>query len=713
MVRRTTLIAGFLTAALVLSAVLVSTAGAISSTQQYSFAIGPTASGVPASSALIGTGTAKLNFNLGDGTVESLALKLYNAPEGPALLMTGQTPLIIRELSVGTLTEIPGDPKFGSKLSFALPPNFLSPAPGVIAALEDFQLTVPALTAQSLGGPVPLFAMTGCSQGSWYSKFAGGYSTAYSGAVSSSQQVERSQPCSAGNIGLSSLFLRPYFTDVSAGVATPFGTKDADFYLPKELASNFPMFPMCETTDIFVDETVCASSPSKPTTFAIPAVAIGDSSATLAGVINANGLTLTACYFRYGVLESDSWKVQSCGGALPTGTVATAVSGAVAGLTPGLDYEYQLVAQFGVANQEVRSLRRTFTTTGTAPPGTPPATIKTSQIAPGQSGRPVFADIFAVNDPALPLASVPSTLSVGLGAGLALGEDAASAPACDYASVLAGGTTCPDGSKVGRGQIDLVGTGLDERVMLKIYRSPVPGEALVLYDAASPLILHGVLTATAANRKFVMPFDSALQGPAPGVAPRIAGFALRFGDGKSTWLTSTAGGCPAGGEWRAEWTITGQDASTGSGTVASPCSGTSLAPAPVVPSALAVSPPPPSIARAAVPSIKGAAATVTGGQVTIPLACPPGVTCSGVATVVVPTAATANSGVARVKQVTIASGAYKVAGGRTASIKLKLTTAGRKLLKRRKRVKASVLLVARGSTTTVRKPVTLRIGTRQ
>ena len=90
----------------------------------------------------IGTGTAR---GIGLGLDENVTLTAFNLPggKGGAVLVVGESPLIIREVVVANLKTLTNDPLYKYKLSFDVPKNLQSPAPGVIAAVKDFRLKLP------------------------------------------------------------------------------------------------------------------------------------------------------------------------------------------------------------------------------------------------------------------------------------------------------------------------------------------------------------------------------------------------------------------------------------------------------------------------------------------------------------------------------------------------------------------------------------------
>ena len=113
--------------------------------------------------------------------------------------MTGESPLIIREVVAAKLTKLSGDPNFSYKLTFTVPRNLQSPAPGVIATVMRFQSTFPrqyvTRTSNGVKRKVPLIASTSCPKGGWKYRFVADYTTSFDGAVESAQTVNGSQKC--------------------------------------------------------------------------------------------------------------------------------------------------------------------------------------------------------------------------------------------------------------------------------------------------------------------------------------------------------------------------------------------------------------------------------------------------------------------------------------------------------------------------------------
>lgn len=163
--------------------------------------------GCPAGSR-VGTGSGR---GIGLGLDEQVRAQVFNAPggDGVTLLILGDSPLIIREIVPGKLSLLRDDPLYRYKIEFRIPRNLQSPAPGVIAAVKEFFVSIPLQYARRggrfllrHGRRVPYVATTGCTGGSWHAKFTADYTTSFDGSIESSQTVAVEQPCwTAGEIG--------------------------------------------------------------------------------------------------------------------------------------------------------------------------------------------------------------------------------------------------------------------------------------------------------------------------------------------------------------------------------------------------------------------------------------------------------------------------------------------------------------------------------
>jgi hypothetical protein len=141
-------------------------------------------------------GSAK-GFGKGLGLDEEVVGKFFNIPggQGTTLLVTGESPLIIREIVPAKLTKLSGDPDFSYKLSFSVPRNLQSPAPGVIAAVMKFESTIPLQFVKKGKKRYPLLASTSCPAGGWKFRYNADYTTTFDGAIASSQTVDVVQKC--------------------------------------------------------------------------------------------------------------------------------------------------------------------------------------------------------------------------------------------------------------------------------------------------------------------------------------------------------------------------------------------------------------------------------------------------------------------------------------------------------------------------------------
>ncbi len=155
------------------------------------------------SGSKIGTGTAR---GIGLGLDETVTLDAFNLPNGKGVgvLVVGDSPLIIRNVVVATLKTLTNDPHYKYEVDFTVPRDLQSPAPGVIAAVKDFKLTIPVTYLKKNGKfvlkkkkKIPYIATTGCKSGHWMGKYIAEYTTSFDGSIESSQTVTTSVPCKA------------------------------------------------------------------------------------------------------------------------------------------------------------------------------------------------------------------------------------------------------------------------------------------------------------------------------------------------------------------------------------------------------------------------------------------------------------------------------------------------------------------------------------
>ncbi len=153
----------------------------------------------------VGTGNGR---GIGLGLDERVRAQVFNAPggSGVTMLIVGDSPLVIREVVTGKLSTLSGDPLYRYRIEFRIPRNLQSPAPGVIAAVKEFFVSIPLQYARRAGRHllrggrrVPYLATTGCTGGSWHAKFTADYTTSFDGAIESSQTVAVQQPCWTAN----------------------------------------------------------------------------------------------------------------------------------------------------------------------------------------------------------------------------------------------------------------------------------------------------------------------------------------------------------------------------------------------------------------------------------------------------------------------------------------------------------------------------------
>lgn len=152
----------------------------------------------------VGTGTAR---GIGLGLDEVVTLQVFNRPRGAGdvVLVVGDSPLIIRDIVVADLTVLKSDPQWRYRLSFAVPKDLQSPAPGVIAAVKDLSVTVPRQYLRRggryvlrHGQRIPYIATIGCAAGHWNGRYVAQYTTSFDSTIESTQTVGVSVPCTRG-----------------------------------------------------------------------------------------------------------------------------------------------------------------------------------------------------------------------------------------------------------------------------------------------------------------------------------------------------------------------------------------------------------------------------------------------------------------------------------------------------------------------------------
>jgi hypothetical protein len=136
----------------------------------------------------VGTGKAA-GFAL--GILQELEVTVYNGPRGNKveLLVTGETPLTIRDVIEGRLVKQRG--KYGFVLKVDVPPGLESPATGVKATLVDFDVTLPARSIRKGGKRIPYVATTGCTGRRWAFGYTGKYDDGTTSTVEITQRCRR------------------------------------------------------------------------------------------------------------------------------------------------------------------------------------------------------------------------------------------------------------------------------------------------------------------------------------------------------------------------------------------------------------------------------------------------------------------------------------------------------------------------------------------
>jgi len=228
---------------------------AVASTQLYEARFDPVAS-PPTGSSQIGSGTGLLK---GLGLDEPVVARVFaSSGSTMSILITGESPLIVREVLPVAISDNGADPDLGLKLHIVVPRNLQSPAPGVIATLMDLSLTFPA----QVSGGSALFSSTGCGL-SWASRLSVDYTDNFEGSLVSNQQVPTTYPCQTPATGPMQVKLRPYFADISPdlNVSHQFAPVNIYFDLPKNLQTGLGAFPACAGATVFADAALCPTGP--------------------------------------------------------------------------------------------------------------------------------------------------------------------------------------------------------------------------------------------------------------------------------------------------------------------------------------------------------------------------------------------------------------------------------------------------------------------
>jgi hypothetical protein len=135
-----------------------------------------------------------------------------------------------------------------------------------------------------------------------------------------------------------------------------------------------PTFRITYTPHAVIATVLGAKSPSVTTT---SASSVSGTLATLNGTVTPNGARVTECYFQYGETSNVYGSRIPCTQAVGEGTEPVAVSAALAGLTPGTTYHFELVVATN-GHGTVYGSDESFTTTGAAIP-----TVQTGYVYGG------------------------------------------------------------------------------------------------------------------------------------------------------------------------------------------------------------------------------------------------------------------------------------------------------------------------------------------
>ncbi len=138
--------------------------------------------------------------------------------------------------------------------------------------------------------------------------------------------------------------------------------------------------------------------------------------------------------------------------------------------------------------------------------------------------RPYFDDISA--DSAAPFATTFANVFFDKN----LVFNGAKFPQCANAKVLSAASSCPSGSKVGKGTAAGVALGLTENLTVTIYNGPGGKAVELLVDGTSPLAIHSVIEGKLTKQTgqfgylLKVPVPADLQQPAPGAIATLTDF---------------------------------------------------------------------------------------------------------------------------------------------------------------------------------------------
>lgn len=94
---------------------------------------------------------------------------------------------------------------------------------------------------------------------------------------------------------------------------------------------------------MYEEQFVTARFSRPPTVATDPAMSLSPTSESLDGSVDPNGESVSECRFEYGLTTAYGSTVP-CAGTIGEGETATPVSATIAGLKPGTEYHYRVVA---------------------------------------------------------------------------------------------------------------------------------------------------------------------------------------------------------------------------------------------------------------------------------------------------------------------------------------------------------------------------------
>ena len=439
------------------------------------------------------------------------------------------------------------------------------------------------------------------------------------------------------------------------------------------------------------------------TTLSVPTASTGAASnitqttATLNGAVNPNGLQVTQCELEYGPTSSYGSSV-ACSPAPGSGEEAVSVSAPVTGLSAGNTYHFRVVATD--ANGTSYGPDVLFKALPAAP------TVTTGSVSSLTRASANLAGSVDPNGALVEECSVEYGTSTAYGSAVACSPSPGSGVGVVAVSGAAAGLAANTAYHFRVVATNAVGTryGSDE----VFTTDPNPPTATT--GAASNITQTTATLNGAVNPDGVQVTQCELEyGPTSSYGSSVACSPVPGSGSGAVPVSAQITGLSAGASYHYR-VIAGNSYSSGAG---DDQSFQTLPPAT----------PPPSISQqaaaagtSAVPDAElasGALTATPSGVVTAKVTCPASDSAGCVGTITLKTVAAVATGKAKAAVLTLAGGAFKLGGGQTVTVKLHLSVTARKLLARLHTLRVLAIVSAHdssGATHTGRKTATLKLG---